>query len=55
VEYAVEHVGAVDKSSALSLLTNPEYEGEIDGLVPPYVTVGEDAVTVSGAFATVKP
>jgi len=35
VEYVLEHVGAVVKSLELSLLTNPEYDGEIDGLAPP--------------------
>ncbi len=49
---AVEQLGGVVSEDALSPLTKPEYEAVMAGTFPPYVVVGEEAVTMRGAAVT---
>ena len=48
------HVGCVEnRVAAVSPLTRPEYDAVIVGIAEPYVTLGLEAVTVTGFCVTV--
>jgi hypothetical protein len=49
----VVQVGAVVKDAAVSPLTKPLYDGVIAGTAAPYTLLGDEAVMVSAALATV--